>query len=510
MPSSPPNPEAKPARGKTRGGLIRKILCANAILAVTLTAALVLYPAVRGALDTRDPALKGPGAANIEWRLMRYLTPRYARRAGQPAAAGRAGNPSNTNIFGAERAVFDCVCYLRAIENLQGVWQGGDHDGGVEPRIYCKNAIVAASERVLERRRGGTNQAGRDNLVYSTLVIEALTSRAELLHDGAHLDMLREQVETLAREIDRTKSGLWNEEAGRCHPCDVMAAIEAIRRADAALGTNHARMMARALRGFAGPGGKRPGLPPYIADAGSGAALSPARGWATAYICLTSPEMWPAAAKEWIELYEKEFWQERLGLAGFREFPQGYPKGERAMDGDSGPVIAGFGVAADVFGIGAARRNGRFDLAYPLSSELVATLWELPDGTLAGPLLFSRASGAATPDETAIFWMLSIQPRRGIPIKTGGSIPVLVYVVILGAMLLAIWRFDAGIDAYMKARREPEPEVVALGLQVLIWVGLIAGAMTAMCLGSAVVGLVLALAALVFPRTKKGQAEEEE
>ncbi len=53
------------------------------------------------------------------------------------------------------------------------------------------------------------------------------------------------------------------------------------------------------------------------------------------------------------------------------------------MDVDAGPVLAGHGFAACAFGIGAARANGRFNHAWPLSAEMLVTCWPLLDGTLA-------------------------------------------------------------------------------------------------------------------------------
>jgi hypothetical protein len=47
---------------------------------------------------------------------------------------------------------------------------------------------------------------------------------------------------------------------------------------------------------------------------------------------------------------------------------------------DADPVLAGHGVSACSFGIGAARKNGRFDRAYPLAAEMLASIGELPNG----------------------------------------------------------------------------------------------------------------------------------
>jgi hypothetical protein len=114
---------------------------------------------------------------------------------------------------------------------------------------------------------------------------------------------------------------------------------------------------------------------------------SEARGCGNSYMCLTAPELWPAQAKVWYGLYDKYFWQERMTAVGYREFPNDIPHSDWTMDVDAGPVIAGHGIAACALGIGAARKNGRFDRAYPLEAEMLASVVELPNGVLALPRL---------------------------------------------------------------------------------------------------------------------------
>jgi hypothetical protein len=496
--------------------MIGKIICTNSVIATLLAAALLVYPSVRAVLNIHDAALEGPGIPKAAWRLARHLTPRYAAWAQARVALGQAEQLSTENISGTEWPLFGSVFYLWAAQNLQSAWEAGDHSAGVEPKISCRDAIVAASDLVVDpkhatwvQKHWGTNYLHHENVFYRMLVIAALTSRQKLLHDGAHLDMLRDQVETFSRELNDSKSGLLNDYPDECYPGDVMAAIACIRRADSVLGTDHSKFVARSLRAFTGPRGTRLKLPPYLAGSETGAPFSEARGCANSYLCLTAPELWPEQAKAWFQLYEKYFWQERLGFAGFREFPKNVPKTDWTMDVDAGPVIDGFGVAANAFGVGAARKNGRFDLAYPLSAEMLATVWELPDGTLAMPRLLSNFSDAPLLGEAAILWLLTVQPEKGFPVKTGGSAPPFVYAVIISALLFGIWRMDAAIDAFRQAFRGPDPAVSAPKLQALLWAVLIAAAMTTAWLGYGLFGFAFLLTALLFPRVKKRDPDED-
>ena len=329
-----------------------------------------VYPVGRAVLNIWDPALREPGMPKVAWRLYRNLTPRYATWAKERVAQGRAEGLSTSNISRTEWPLFGSVFYLWGIQNLQDAWDGGDHSAGVEPKIFARDAIIAASELVIDpkhaswvKKHWGEDYLNRENIFYRMLVIAALTDREKLLHEGAHMDLLRDQVETFAAELDTSKTGLLDDYPGECYPGDVMAALMCIKRADAVLGTDHSKFINRALRGFIGTRASRHQLPPYCASARTGFPASEPHGCANSYMCLTAPELWPAQARQWYALYDKFFWQQRITAAGYREYSKDVPHCDWAFDVDAGPVVAGHGVAASAFGLGAARKNGRFNRA---------------------------------------------------------------------------------------------------------------------------------------------------
>lgn len=496
--------------------MIRKIICINAVIVILLALVFCIYPAARAGLDLRDPALPQPGIPKIAWRIHRNITPRYAAWARQRLAGGEARKLSTDNIPGTEWTLFGSVFYLWSVENLQSAWQAGDHTAGVEPAVFSREAVVAASELVIDpgqagwvQKHWGTNYLHHENVFYRMLIIAALTSRENLLRDGAHTNLLRDQVESLASELDASKTGLLDDYPGRCFPGDVMAAIACIHRADAVLGTDHSVFVNRSLRGFIGARATRHPLPPYQANASTGLPVSPDRGCANSYICLTAPELWPGEARQWFQKYDEFFWQQRFGIAGYREFPKDLPGRSWMWDVDAGPVIAGYGVAANAFGVGAARRNGRFDRAYPLAAEMLATAWELPNGTLAVPRLLSDLSDAPMLGETAILWQLTIQPEKGFPSKTGGTVPPYVYVVLIGALLFGAWRILESIWTIREARRELQPPEFRLaGPQAALWCLLMAGVLWTIWSHRWLIGFCLLLAALLLPRCKKRPVDD--
>src|SRR6516225_5497951 len=130
--------------------MIRKTTCINSVIIVLLAAFFFIYPPVRAVLNIWDPALRQPGVPKAAWRLYRNLTPRYATWARERVAQGRAEGLSTNNISGTEWPLFGSVFYLWGIENLQAAWDAGDHTAGVEPKVFAGDAIIAASELVID------------------------------------------------------------------------------------------------------------------------------------------------------------------------------------------------------------------------------------------------------------------------------------------------------------------------------------------------------------------------
>jgi hypothetical protein len=490
--------------------MIRKIFLINSVLAAALIFVFFIYPPVRATLDLADPALRQGGIPKTAWRLYRNLTPRYAAWAKERVAQGKAESLSTSDIAGTEWPVFGSVMYLWAIENLQDAWDNGDHTSKTEPKVFAKEAIIAASDLVIDpkhaswvKKHWGDDYLRRENLFYRALVIAALTSREKLVNDHANLELLREQVESLAKELEDSKSGLLEDYPGQCYPGDVVAAVMCIKRADAVLGADHSNFIKQAARGFTGTKATPHQLPPYSASAATGLPATGDRGCGNSYMCLTAPEIWPALAKRWFETYDKFFWQERAGIAGFREYPNDLPNHNWGMDVDAGPIITGFGVSASAFGVGAARKNGRFDRAYPLAAEMLATAGELPNGVLAMPRLLSNFSHAPLLGEAAILWQLTTQPEKGFPAKTGGTIPLYVYYVLVPIFLFGLWRLIEAFHRFNETRHGRIPEVRAANLQSALWVLFILGAITAFVTHQGILAIILLVLATLLPRVRR-------
>ncbi len=478
------------------------------LIAITLLALhFFIVPAFLVIYFICDPNLHGPGVPKMAWWAHRRLSPKYERWATERLSLP-TGNANTEDISGTEWPLFGSVFYLWSTESLQQGWENGDRWSATAPAVYAKGAIEAAAALVTAptqaawvEKHWGKEYLHNENVFYRMLLISAMTSHERLLKSGRYLPALRDQVESLSGELDRSPSGLLNDYPDECYPTDVLAAVAAIHRADAVLGTDHSRFIERERRAFDGPClDPSTGLPPYDALASSGRPLGTARGCGNSYMTLNAPGLWPETAAQWYTRYEKHFWQYRWMTFGFREFPKGTPGKEWYADVDSGPVIAGHGIAASAFGAGGARLNGRFDHAWPLCAEMVAASWPLAGGALAAPHVLSNATDAPYLGEAGILYFLTRQPTSNVAVRRGGHLPLfvpmlLVIYLALGAVVLLL--------AYRRLhqwRRQPPNPAPLARVQLALWVVLLAAGLGFILAGHWIPGMVSLLVSQLLPR----------
>ena len=486
----------------------------NAAIITAVALYCLVIPGVTIIWSMRDPGLRDGSMPRLAFRWHRSLTPKYEQWARQRVAAGTAANKSINDISGTEWPVFGSVFYLWATDSLQTAWQADHSLASEAPADYARDAIEAAAALVVDpghaawvKRHWGDDYLHEENVFYRELVIAALTCHARLTGSTQYLPMLRDQVETFAEALDRSPHGLLNDYPGQCYPTDVLGAIAAIRRADAILGTDHSAFVRRAMRAFEGPLLDPVGLPPYAADPLGGQVIGRSRGCGNSFMLIWAPELWPERAADWYARYEQHFWQERWTAVGFREFPKDMPLGDWYRDVDAGPVLAGHGIAACAFGVGAARANGRLDHAYGLTAEMLVTSWPLPDGTLAGPRVLSNAVDAPYLGEAGVLFALTRCPTQGVPIRVGHQLPGFYYLVLgiglgIGLILLA-----GTLRGVRRWRRQP-PEVPLPTLQATFWTMLMVGGIVTCLVWTTVGGAAMILAAQLLPRARRRKPVE--
>jgi len=163
-------------------------------------------------------------------------------------------------------------------------------------------------------------------------------------------------------------------------------------------------------------------------------------------------------------------------------------------------------LAACCLGVGAARVNGHFEQAWPLTSEMLATSWPLPDGTRLFPGLLSNATDAPYLGEAAILFNLTRLPVGGVAVKTGGSLPnfVLIFLAVqLGAGLILLFAALRSLRAWRQHRESIF--VIAPRAQFGIWVGLLLAGIVCLWYGQATAALLLFVATQLFPKYRESR-----
>lgn len=395
-----------------------------------------LWPAVIIINDIQAPELRNNGLPDFTYRWHKNISKNFSIWATHRVDSNQAKSLSIEDVSGTEWPMFSAVYYLWATESLQRNWEKNPSISAKAPIDYAENAIRAAASLVVDKgnaawviKHWGIDYLEQENIFYRMLIISGLTSFEKLLSDNKYHDLLANQVNLLANELNDSSHGLLDDYPGQCYPVDVLPAIAAIKRAESLIGHDYNEIIARAKRGFSGEFlDPHTLLPAYIADSKSGKGYGPARGVGMSYMLIWAPEVWPELSLDWYTKYQTHFWQENRFMSGVRELSKQRPYSNWFMDVDSGPVIAGYGTAASAFGIGAARANGKFNHAFPLSTEALATAWPLPHGTLLIPKMLSNLSDAPFIGETALLFNFTRQAATSEQNSAADSkLPLYVY-----------------------------------------------------------------------------------
>jgi hypothetical protein len=486
----------------------------NAIAIIVLAAYFFLIPALFSIHYLRDPGLRGEGVPRFAFKIHRNLAPRYERWAKQRIASGTAKDLGIQNISATEWPVFGSVFYLWATESLQQAWEKDKSLSRLAPNVYAAGSIEAAAALVADpghaawvKIHWGDEYLHKENVFYRMLLIGGLTSYHKLLGGDKYIPLIKDQVETFSQELDKSPYGLLDDYPYQCFPTDVAAAIAAIKRADSLLGTDHSEFVNRSIRGFQDKLlDPATGLPPYFANSHTG-RIDEARGCSNQWAVTWAAELWPETAKNWYGNFEKYFWQHRYGFVGFREFLSNTANGDWHIDVDSGPVIAGFGVSASSFGMGAARASNRFDHAYPLGAEIIATAMPLLDGTLLTARYLSDAAHAEYVGEACLLFSFTRMPQDMPIIPNKVEVPAFVYCILGLLLLIGILIILAAARGMRKWRNNSSGKLVCFPrTQLIVWASLIIAGIVLVIESKLFYGILLILVAQWLPRFAKTEA----
>ena len=481
----------------------------NAALIIFLAFYIFVIPAVTMMYDLHDPGLSGKSTPRFVYRWHKSLSDKYGKWANERVSKGIAADLTTENISGTEWPVFGSIFYLWATESLQEAYDKDSKVSKVAPKVYANGAIEAAAALVADpnhaswvKQHWGDKYLEEENLFYRMLLISGLTSYQKLTENKKYEDLLRWQVESLAKELDESPYGLLDDYPGQCYPVDIVPAIAAIKRADSVLGTDHSKFVERSIRGFEDTRlDENTGLPGYVVSSRTGQALESARGVGISFMLIWASEIWPETANDWYDKYEKQFWMRNRWIAGFREFPRNFNIDTFFFeDVDAGPVIGGFGAGASAFAIGATRAMGRFDHAYPLASEAIAFSWPLPNGTLLIPRLLSNMSDAPYLGEAAMVFALSRKAVVDNIVTAKVKVPWIVYVEIIVFLSIGIYVVKNTLYKIKTGYRLSEKFIIQYPkIQISIWCFLVILSLIVMLGINIPTGIVFMLIAQLIP-----------
>ena len=493
--------------------------CLRSVAIIVLSAYFFLIPSIRIMSYLRDPGLVDGSMCSFLYDWHQNLSKKYEVWAKERLASEKASQLGIDNISGTEWPLFGSVFYLWATESLQAAWEEDSSLFTTAPADYAKEAVEAATALVVDpahaswvKEHWGESYLEKENLFYRMLLIHSMLSYQTLLHDSRYESLLVQQVDSLAHELDRSPYGLLDDYPGQCYPVDIMPAYAAIRRADILLGSDHSEVLERGIRAFQDNRlDSSTGLPAYNVDSETGYCLGPARGVGMSFMLIWAPELWPDTAGEWYGKYGEHFWLSNCLVSGFREFKKSNNTSKDwIIEVDAGPVLAGYGMGASAFGIGAARANGRMNHAYPLTALALAGAWRLPDGTLPLPRLLSNAIDAPYLGEAAVLFCLTRRPVLPIVQEAQGRIPLLVWLILGSTLIVALFLILSSVIEIKRVWTGVDPYVIPLrGGQLIFRVFLLALSVYMFVKYGNLFGQLALVVAVVFPYIQKKKAKEK-
>lgn len=404
--------------------LLRSVILLAGMLGVVWFAC---YPLAMTSQTLRDAEFRRGAVPQASYRNLAAICERYPDWARNRIDSRRAVSLTLSDVSGTEWPLLGTVFLFWSVEQLQEDWQTRQLPGPA-PIDVARETLETGAALLADptqadwvQRHWGDGYLREKNLFYRMMLIAGLDSYERLTGNPRYQAMLREQVVGLSSELTYSPTGLLEDYPNETYPVDVLLAYAALARAMKRLGIPHQEFVAQGWRAFSGPVlDPATGLPAYLVDWQTGEPWQPARGVGQSTMLAFAGELWPGHTSAWFARYQEQFWQERFGIAGFREFRRGRLDHFYEFEIDAGPMVLGYGVGASALGLAAARANNRADLAVALAAEGLALAWQTPDGRMLGPRLLSNLSDAPYLGESALLFIMS----RPMPERASAPQPV--------------------------------------------------------------------------------------
>lgn len=410
--------------------------------AVVVALCFFFYPGVMLVKLAHDPGIQRDGQPADFHLGFQRTAQRFRAWAEDYLESRRAESTLAADVAGTEWPLFGTVFFLLSAEELikQGKIQRNEEL--MSAMSLALKVVMDPSTATWVRQKWGDNYKNQGNVFYRMLVLHGLTSYERATLDQRYRAVQEDQARRLADELMAAPHKLADDYPGECYPTDVLWAVAAIQRA---LGEAAAPLVADIMRVLDTRFRTKHGVPAFSVDSKSGEIYQGSRGSGNSGILCLAGELDPELAQGWYDSYAKHHWKDGV-LSGFREVPLGDPA---VMDVDSGPVVLGIGSVASLFGIGAARANGRFDHASKLTQQVLAVSWPTPFGLLVPGAMGWLAADGWCFGELALSFAMTRPTYAAVTRPHDGAVPELVWVMCafyfgVGGLILArelvFWR----------------------------------------------------------------------
>jgi hypothetical protein len=408
---------------------------------VVLALAVFVYPAITVGTLVVDSRLSEAGESRLVPMWFRGAAGRYLSWANMYLATEYAKSLRDDDIPATEWPMFGSVFFLVTAEDLQRQGKIDARRGTVGEAVDKAAQIVASPVTATwVRNKWGEAYLEKENVFYRMLLIMGLASYERITANGQYHRLMSTQWASLAEELTKARFHLRDDYPEECYPGDMLWAAAAIRRAAELDHARHDELAKGLMAAYNGPLLAPEGLPAFQVESRSGRILQGARGCANSGLLLFAAELDPEIAARWYEAYERNFWKDTGGMAGFTEMPRDVRS--PLVDVDSGPVLFGIGSVATAFGIGAAKAVGRIDRAAPLTMEVVAASWPTPLGFLVPGFMGRVAVNSWSLGEVALLFSMTRPTCAAHRVPFRGHTPPLVWLLLAtytGAGLFFIW-----------------------------------------------------------------------
>lgn len=398
------------------------ITIVGTVCAVTVAACFFFYPALTLVKLAHDSGIHKDGqpADFDQWFIQ--TAKRYRRWAQGYLATRQAEATAVNDVAGTEWPLFGTVFFLASADELLQQGKIERDEEMMSAMDLAVRVVTDPSTATWVQAKWGPDYAQRENLFYRMLVLHGLTSYERATGDRRFHAVHQEQARLLAAELMAATHHLLDDYPGECYPTDVLWAVVAIQRS---LGEEAAPLARELVNVLDGKLRTRHGLPAFSVDSKTGKTYEGSRGSGNSGMLCLAGELAPDVAQRWYTSYVEHHWTTGM-VRGFREVPLGEAN---VMDVDSGPVLFGLGSVASLFGIGAARANGRFDHASTLAQEVLAVSWPTPFGLLLPGVMGWLAADGWCFGELALSFAMTRPTYAAVTRPHDGSVPPLVWLM---------------------------------------------------------------------------------